>query len=95
MMTVPLSLMNKRRYVAQRLVLSRDLALDGEVKTLLDVGCGDGILLSMIRTISRSTQSMFLSISPKTPDVSATSSMMFPAASPVLTKPLTWCTRRS
>jgi 2-polyprenyl-3-methyl-5-hydroxy-6-metoxy-1,4-benzoquinol methylase len=48
MMAVPLSLMNKRRYVAQRLVLSRDLALEGEVKKLLDVGCGDGILLSMI-----------------------------------------------
>jgi len=48
MMNLPRRLTNKRRYVVQRLLLSRHLVLQGEVQKLLDVGCGDGILLSLI-----------------------------------------------
>jgi SAM-dependent methyltransferase len=48
MMNLPRRLTNKRRYVVQRLLLSRHLVLQEEVQKLLDVGCGDGILLSLI-----------------------------------------------
>jgi cyclopropane fatty-acyl-phospholipid synthase-like methyltransferase len=34
--------------VVQRLLLSRHLVLKGGVQKLLDIGCGDGTLLSLI-----------------------------------------------
>jgi SAM-dependent methyltransferase len=48
MLNPPCSLTIKSRYVVQRLLLSRNLALKGKVQKLLDVGCGDGMLLSLI-----------------------------------------------
>ena len=48
MMNLPRSLATKSKYVIQRLLLSRHLVLEGGVQKLLDVGCGDGMLLSLI-----------------------------------------------
>jgi cyclopropane fatty-acyl-phospholipid synthase-like methyltransferase len=47
-MKLPRTLSNKRGYVVQRLLLSRHLVLKGGVQKLLDIGCGDGTLLSLI-----------------------------------------------
>jgi SAM-dependent methyltransferase len=47
-MSISPTLTGKKGYVVKRFLLSRHLVLEGEVQKLLDVGCGEGILLSLI-----------------------------------------------
>ena len=47
-MNLPTPLINKSRYVVQRLLLSRQLVCEVAPQNMLDVGCGDGILLSLV-----------------------------------------------
>ena len=56
---------DKRRYVVQRILLSRQSALQGEVSKILDVGCGEGSYFRSLVTISRNMASIFGSISAK------------------------------
>ena len=41
----------KRSYVRKRFVKSRNLILEGKPKIVLDVGCGDGLLLSLCENV--------------------------------------------
>ena len=47
-MSISPTLTGKKGYVVKRFLLSRHLVLKGGVQKLLDVGCGEGILLSLI-----------------------------------------------
>lgn len=48
MKSLPPSLREKKEYVVQRFLLSRNLVLEGGCHKILDVGCGDGTLLSLV-----------------------------------------------
>ncbi|MCU0561212.1 MAG: class I SAM-dependent methyltransferase [Desulfobacterales bacterium] len=47
-MSLPPPLGGKSRYVAQRLLFSRQLVCEVAPRNMLDVGCGDGVLLSLV-----------------------------------------------
>jgi len=47
MKNIPRELQNKHSYVIKRFLLTRELALKGSPKNILDVGCSDGLFLSL------------------------------------------------
>jgi SAM-dependent methyltransferase len=47
-MNLPPALINQSRYVVQRLLLSHQLICEMAPQNMLDVGCGDGTLLSLV-----------------------------------------------
>jgi SAM-dependent methyltransferase len=47
MKKVPNSLADKRPYVVERFLLTRDTILESNPKNILDIGCNDGLLLSL------------------------------------------------
>lgn len=48
MKKVPNSLADKRPYVVERFLLTRDLLLESNPENILDIGCNDGLLLSLL-----------------------------------------------
>jgi 2-polyprenyl-3-methyl-5-hydroxy-6-metoxy-1,4-benzoquinol methylase len=48
MKEVPNSLADKRPYVIKRFLLTRDLLLESNPENILDIGCNDGLLLSLL-----------------------------------------------
>ena len=48
MKEVPNFLADKRPYVVKRFLLSRDLILERNPESILDIGCNDGLLLSLL-----------------------------------------------